>query len=181
MAPSSFSLSAFIMMMVISSWSLPFLYLAAADEALIEKACNATVYHDLCISTIKSDNSSSTADMKGLVGIVIGKAHGSAADTASFIAGHLKEDPSTYGQAGVLCENHYTSAMQSLDESLKDLEGNQFEDAGRKSSEAREAVKVCVSDFGRLGVTYPPEWEQREETFEKLCDIASAITSNLHG
>lgn len=174
MASSSSSLSMlFLMTMISLSSLLPFSPLVAGDEALIEKTCNTTIYPDLCISTIKSDSSSSTADTKGLVRIVIKKAEGSAADAAVFISNRA------YGQAGELCKNHYASAKQSLDESLKDLEANQFESAGRKSSEARESTKTCVSEFGRFGVTYPVELKQREEVFEKLCDIASTIVSKL--
>ncbi|KAF3437730.1 hypothetical protein FNV43_RR20486 [Rhamnella rubrinervis] len=175
MAPSSSSLSMLFLMIMISSSSLPFFILVAGDEALIEKACKTTIYPDLCISTIKSDGSSSTADTKGLVGIVIKKAEGIAADATAFIAKNL----SAYGQAGELCENHYVSAKQSLDESLKDLEANQFNSAGMKSSEARESTKTCVSDFGRFGVAYPVELKQREEVFEHLCDIASTIIAKL--
>lgn len=84
-----------------------------------------------------------------------------------------------YGQAGELCENHYASAKQSLDESLKDLEANQFDSAGNKTREARGSAKACVADFGRFGVTYPFVLETREEVFVKLCDIVVAIIYKL--
>ncbi|KAF3445562.1 hypothetical protein FNV43_RR10738 [Rhamnella rubrinervis] len=153
--------------------------LVAADEALIEKACNTTIYYDFCVAAIKSDNSSSTKDTKGLVAILVGNAGETAAGTAAFLAYLLKKSATVYGQAGELCENHYASAKQSLDESVKDLEANQFDSAGKKTSDARGSAKACVADFGRFGITYPFVLETREEVFVKLCDIATTIISKL--
>ncbi|KAH7525178.1 hypothetical protein FEM48_Zijuj06G0197500 [Ziziphus jujuba var. spinosa] len=163
---------------IVLSLMQPFLSPIAANEALIEKTCHTTPYYDLCLSTLHSDSSSGNADTKGLVKIILRKAEASAADTAAFIADHLKKNATEYKQAGPLCEDHYNSAKQSLQELLNDLQANQFDAARIKSSEARESAKTCGSDFGRIGLDYPSELAQREDILEKLCDIASAIISS---
>lgn len=181
MASSSSSSSSVLclLLLFLTTMMISLSPLVAADEALIEKTCHATAYYDFCVTALKADNSSGAANTKGLVAILIGDAGGTAADTAAYITYLLKKSARVYWQAGEPCKNHYESAKQSLDKSLKQLQAGQFRSAGNKTSEARGSAEACVADFARFGVTFPFNLETRHEVFVKLCHVVTTIISKL--
>ncbi|XP_057516826.1 cell wall / vacuolar inhibitor of fructosidase 2-like [Amaranthus tricolor] len=62
------------------------------DAEFIKKTCKNTKYFNLCISSLKSDPTSSVSDLKGLASIMINIGMANASETYTYLSSQL---PST--------------------------------------------------------------------------------------
>ncbi|KAF8011941.1 hypothetical protein BT93_I0155 [Corymbia citriodora subsp. variegata] len=160
---------------------------AKADASLIQKACRATKYNDLCLSTLKSDPSSSRADPKGLVSIALAAALANATSVSSFLSslalgssGGAARDPAL---SRLLrdCADKYGLAGDALRASARDLAGEAYDYAYMHVMAAEDYPRACRDAFRRPppGTAYPPELARREDGLKRICDVVLGIIDFL--
>jgi hypothetical protein len=168
---------------------------APAVRALVRSTCNATTYYDLCVATLASDPSSSTADLRGLCAIAVSAAATNASATAADLANATAtaagpvsagtaepgSDGRVQSQAPLLqaCAAKYGEAREALLEARESVGEEAYDYAFVHVSAAAEYPAVCRTLFRRKRVAYPVELAKREEALEHLCTVAIDIISLL--
>ncbi|XP_010547639.1 PREDICTED: cell wall / vacuolar inhibitor of fructosidase 2-like [Tarenaya hassleriana] len=155
-----------------------------SDMNTIQTTCKNTKYFDLCISALKSDPRSSTADPKGLAAIIAGNATATANATAAYLSGELYDSSNDSVLKKVLkdCGDKYSLAADSLRLSVQDLDSEDYDYAYMHVMAAEEYPNVCRNIFlRRKGLVYPPEIRRREEGLKRICDVTSGIIINSLG
>ncbi|KGN48362.1 cell wall / vacuolar inhibitor of fructosidase 2 [Cucumis sativus] len=160
--------------------------LASADQTLIQKTCTNTLYYKLCMSSLKSDPASLTADTKGLAVIMASIGAANATATASYLSSQLPTSSSGAGannnKTKLLrqCSEKYAFAAEALRESLKDLGDETFDYAYMHVSAAADYANVCRDAFkGFPAVSYPTKLGRREEGLKRICRVVLGILDLL--
>ncbi|GMH25117.1 hypothetical protein Nepgr_026960 [Nepenthes gracilis] len=151
-----------------------------AGDDLIESTCKATKFHDLCVSSLRSDPSSSQADMKGLTIIMLNIGIANASETYSYLSSQLlRSGGSSDGvlkKVLKLCAEKYSSAKDSLQSAIQDLSAENYDYASVHILAAADYPNVCRNSFRRYpGLSYPSELGRRESGFQRICDVALGI------
>ncbi|GAB2281728.1 hypothetical protein Dimus_016297 [Dionaea muscipula] len=150
----------------------------ATGVALIEKACQSTIYKDFCISTLRSKPEAQTIDVKGLAFLSMKLAKEHANVTAAFIASKLKNEESLgpeLDDALEECNDQYDDALAQIEDSMQAFLSNAANDVKTWLSTAITNADTCEQSIkdssvaGALG--------DRNQVFEKLCSTALAITN----
>ncbi|KAG6595125.1 Cell wall / vacuolar inhibitor of fructosidase 2, partial [Cucurbita argyrosperma subsp. sororia] len=157
----------------------------AADQTLIQKTCRNTLYYDLCMSSLKSDPTSLTADTKGLAAIMVSIGVSNATATATYLSTQL---PTSTGAAANnnrtkllrQCSEKYGFAAEALRASLKDLAEETYDYAYMHVSAAADYANVCHDGFkGFPTVAYPAKLGRREEGLKRICRVVLGILDVL--
>ncbi|CAO2817832.1 unnamed protein product [Amaranthus hypochondriacus] len=160
------------------------------DEEFIKKTCKNTKFFNLCISSLKSDPTSSISDLKGLATIMINIGMANASQTYTYLSSQIptRSDHNTKVGVGVgvglgvfqFCASKYSLANDSLKSSLQDLGLDNYDYARMDVMGAADYTNVCHNAFKRLsGVTYPAFLKAREDGFNHICSIVLGIIDQL--
>ncbi|KAI3945038.1 hypothetical protein MKW92_013390 [Papaver armeniacum] len=155
---------------------------ATGDSASIRNICKTTNYNKLCISSLKSNSSSLTADVRGLAVIMIGIGMSNATRTSTYLSSQMLSNTNDVVMKKVLkeCADKYTYANDALQSSLQDLSNMSFDYAFVDVTAAKDYPNSCHNAYRRFpGLAYPPEMARREEYLVQVCDIALGMIGKL--
>lgn len=163
--------------------------IANADQTLIQKTCKNTLYYNLCMSSLKSDPTSLTADTKGLAVIMASIGVANATDTSTYLSSQLPTNSAAAAASANKnnktklirqCSQKYAFAAEALRESLKDLAGETYDYAYMHVSAAADYANVCRDGFkGFPAVSYPAKLGRREEGLKRICRVVLGILDLL--
>jgi len=149
---------------------------------IIESTCKTTNYYKFCVSALKSDPRSPTADTKGLASIMVGVGMTNATSTANYIAGNLSATVKDTVLKKVLqdCSEKYALAADSLRLTIQDLDDEAYDYASMHVLAAQDYPNVCRNIFRRVkGLAYPVEIRRREASLRRICGVVSGILDRL--
>ncbi|EEF45148.1 cell wall / vacuolar inhibitor of fructosidase 2 [Ricinus communis] len=152
------------------------------DMGLIQQTCKNTKHYDLCVSTLKSNATSSKADTKGLALIMVAAGVANATDTSSYLSSQLLRATNDTILKKVLkeCADKYGYAGDSLQDSVQDLTGETYDYAYIHIMAAADYPNACHNSFRRVpGLAYPQEIARREQGLEHICDVVLGIVDVL--
>ncbi|XP_022879523.1 cell wall / vacuolar inhibitor of fructosidase 2-like [Olea europaea var. sylvestris] len=152
------------------------------NSDLIQKTCKNTKYYDLCISSLKSDSTSSKSDTKGLAVIMVKVGISNATATNSYLSTQLSTSTNDTLMKKVMkeCAQKYAFASDSLRNSVQDLGAELYDYAYMHVMAAADYPNACKNAFKRYsGLVYPPEIAVREEGLKHICDVVMSIIENL--
>ncbi|KAI3934389.1 hypothetical protein MKW92_019477 [Papaver armeniacum] len=155
---------------------------ATGDSASIRNICKTTNYNKLCVSSLKSNSSSLTADVRGLAVIMIGIGMSNATRTSTYLSSQMLSNTNDVVMKKVLkeCADKYTYANDALQSSLEDLSNMSFDYAFVDVTAAKDYPNSCHNAYRRFpGLAYPPEMARREEYLVQVCDIALGMIGKL--
>ncbi|KAI6699805.1 hypothetical protein NL676_014129 [Syzygium grande] len=180
------------MVLQISASSFFILVLAVAlappakpGASLIQQACRTTKYYDLCVSSLKSDPSSSRADPRGLASIALAAALANATSTSSFLSSLVPGSGGGGGDPALSrllrgCADKYGLAGDALQASARDLAAEADDYAYMHVVAAEDYPRACRDAFRRSpGTAYPPELARREDGLRRICDVVLGIIDFL--
>uniref|UniRef100_A0A0D3E270 Pectinesterase inhibitor domain-containing protein n=1 Tax=Brassica oleracea var. oleracea TaxID=109376 RepID=A0A0D3E270_BRAOL len=153
----------FLLLLILSSTLLS----VKSNTTTIESTCKTTNYYDLCVSALKSDPRSPTADTKGLAAIMASVGMTNATATASYIAKNLTATANNTVLKKVLkdCSDKYILAADSLRLTIQDLDDEAYDYAYMHVLAAQDYPNVCRNIFRRAkGLVYPAEISRCELT-----------------
>lgn len=155
-----------------------------ADDDFIQKTCKNTQYFDLCISSLKSNPSSSQSDLKGLATIMVNVGIANASDIYAYLSSQqLSSSRSDTNMKMVyqLCASKYSYANDSLKSSLQDLSLEDYDYASIHVMAAADYPNACRNAFKRYrGLSYPRELKVREDGFKHICAVVLGIVDQLY-
>ncbi|KAF5204225.1 Cell wall / vacuolar inhibitor of fructosidase [Thalictrum thalictroides] len=172
----------FILLLSIAHLTPPSHLFVSGDIKLIHNTCKKTTYYNLCMSSLKSSSSSLKADIKGLAVIMIGIAMKHANQTTTYLSSQLLSNTNDVVIKKVVkdCADKYSLAIESLQESLQQLDLMSSDYASLQVSAAKDYPNVCHNEYRRFaGLAYPIELAHREEKLEHMCDVALGIIDVL--
>ncbi|KAJ9177802.1 hypothetical protein P3X46_012974 [Hevea brasiliensis] len=152
------------------------------DMDLIQKTCKNTKYYDLCVSSLKSNATSSKADTKGLALIMIGIGIANATATSSYLSSQLPSSANDTILKKVLkeCADKYSYAGDALQASVQDLAVESYDYAYMHIMAAADYPNGCHNAFKRYPeLAYPPEIARREKGLKQICDVVLGIVDLL--
>ncbi|KAI3933291.1 hypothetical protein MKW98_006650 [Papaver atlanticum] len=152
---------------------------ATADSVFIRNICKTKNYNKLCVSSLKSNSSSFTADVRGLAVIMIGIGMSNATLTSTYLSSQMLSNTNDVVMKKVLkeCADKHTYANDALQSSLQDLSNMSFDYAFVDVTAAKDYPNSCHNAFP--GLAYPPEMARREEYLVQICDIALGMIGKL--
>ncbi|ESQ31418.1 hypothetical protein EUTSA_v10005004mg [Eutrema salsugineum] len=153
-----------------------------SNTTTIESTCKTTNYYRLCVSALKSDPRSPTADTKGLAAIMVGVGMTNATATATYLAGNITAAANNTVLKKVLkdCSDKYALAADSLRLTIQDLDDEAYDYAYMHVLAAEDYPNVCRNFFRRVrGLVYPPEIRRREVSLRRICGVVSGILDRL--
>ncbi|XP_010462937.1 PREDICTED: cell wall / vacuolar inhibitor of fructosidase 2 [Camelina sativa] len=176
--------SSLIFLLLIFTLSFPSstLISAKSNATIIESTCKTTNNYKFCVSALKSDPRSPTADTKGLAAIMIGVGMTNATSTATYIAGNLTSAANDVVLKKVLqdCSEKYALAADSLRQTIQDLDDEAYDYASMHVLAAEDYPNVCRNIFRRAkGLSYPVEIRRREQSLRRICGVVSGILDRL--
>ncbi|KAL6227982.1 PREDICTED: cell wall / vacuolar inhibitor of fructosidase 2 [Fragaria vesca subsp. vesca] len=157
-------------------------HFATADTSLIQKTCKATKYYALCMSSLKSNPTSLTADGKGLAAIIVGIATANATATSSYLSSQVLSSANDANAKKVLkeCADKYGYAGEALQGSLQDLAAESYDYAYMHITAAADYPNACHNAFRRFpALVYPPELARREEALKRICSVVLGIIDSF--
>ncbi|XP_015867826.2 cell wall / vacuolar inhibitor of fructosidase 1 [Ziziphus jujuba] len=119
------------------------------DEKLIESTCRQTPNYDLCVSSLKSDPKSSTADVPGLALILVNLIKSKATETLNQIDSLLKRGPGA-GEKQALdsCHSKYHAILEGdVPQAIEALTKGNYKFAEDGANDAANEANSCESDF----------------------------------
>ncbi|XP_050377620.1 cell wall / vacuolar inhibitor of fructosidase 2 [Argentina anserina] len=155
---------------------------ASADSSLIQKTCKATKYYALCMSSLKSDPTSLTADGKGLAAIIIEIATANATATSSYLSSQVLSSANDANAKKVLkeCDDKYGYAGEALQGSLQDLAAESYDYAYMHINAAADYPNACHNAFRSFpALVYPPELARREDALKRICAVVLGIIDSF--
>ncbi|XP_021722710.1 cell wall / vacuolar inhibitor of fructosidase 2-like [Chenopodium quinoa] len=158
------------------------------DEDFIQKTCKNTQYIDLCISSLKSNPSSSNSDLKGLATIMVNIGIANASDTYAYLSSQHSQVPKSSGTSDTnmknvykLCASKYTYANDSLKSTLQDLSMENYDYASMHVMAASDYPNACHNAFKRYrDMDYPTVLKVREDGFKHICAVVLGIVDQLY-
>ncbi|KAL0863064.1 hypothetical protein Bca101_042182 [Brassica carinata] len=168
-----------LLLVILSSTTLS----VKPNTTIIETTCKTTNYYHLCVSALKSDPRSPTADTKGLAAIMVGVGMKSATATATYIAGNhtaAATNDTVLKKVFKDCSDKYTLAADSLRLTVQDLDDEAYDYAYMHVLAAEDYPNVCRNIFRRAkGLVYPAEIHRREVSLRRICGVVSGILDRL--
>ncbi|XP_022977401.1 cell wall / vacuolar inhibitor of fructosidase 2-like [Cucurbita maxima] len=161
----------------------------AADQTLIQKTCRSTLYYALCMSSLKSDPTSLTADTKGLAAIMVSIGAANATATSTYLSSQLPtsgannhNNNNNKNRTKLIrqCSEKYAFAAEALRASLKDLADETYDYAYMHVAAAADYANVCRNGFKVFPtVAYPATLRRREEGLKRICRVVLGILDLL--
>ncbi|VVB18022.1 unnamed protein product [Arabis nemorensis] len=176
--------SLIFLLLVTLTFSSSTLISAKSNTTTIETTCKNTKYYKFCVSALRSDPRSPSADTKGLAAIMIGVGMTNATATATYLAGNLtstvKDTDTILKNVLKDCSDKYKLAADSLRLTIQDLEDEDFDYAYMHVLAAADYPSVCRNVFRRVkGLAYPAEIRRREVSLRRICGVVSGILDRL--
>ncbi|KAG7539200.1 Invertase/pectin methylesterase inhibitor domain superfamily [Arabidopsis suecica] len=174
--------SLIFLLLVTLTFSASTLISAKSNTTIIESTCKTTNYYKFCVSALKSDPRSPTADTKGLAAIMVGVGMTNATSTATYLAGNLSATVNDTVLKKVLqdCSEKYALAADSLRLTIQDLDNEAYDYASMHVLAAQDYPNVCRNMFRRVkGLAYPVEIRRREASLRRICGVVSGILDRL--
>ncbi|XP_031096346.1 cell wall / vacuolar inhibitor of fructosidase 2 [Ipomoea triloba] len=165
-----------------------------SSDDLIQKTCKNTKYYDVCVSSLKSDSTSSNAsDTKGLAQIMVRVGVANATATKSYLSsliaggggGGANDTASTATAAAMKkvlrdCADKYSYAGEALLASIQDLDAEMYDYAYMHVMAAADYPNACHNGFRRYpGLAYPRQLAIREQGFKRICDVVMEMLHSL--
>ncbi|KAL7090515.1 hypothetical protein ACP275_12G045800 [Erythranthe tilingii] len=154
-----------------------------SSSDLIQQTCKNTQYYELCVSSLKSDSSSSKADSaKGLALIMVRVGMANASATNSYLSSKMPSvaNGSSMKKAMKECSEKYASANDALVNSYQDLSAEMYDYAYMHVMAASDYPNACRNAFKRYpGLIYPAGIALREDGFKHICDVVLGIIDTL--
>ncbi|KAI6692897.1 hypothetical protein NL676_020607 [Syzygium grande] len=147
-----------------------------ASANLVVDTCKKTPYADFCVSALRSDHRSSTADTPTLGLIMVDKVNVNAKSTLTEIQDLLRKSPNPRTkQALASCEEGYKFTITDLVPSSKDsLTGGVYKFAEVNMNEAASDASDCEAGFGgKSPLSHSNDYEN------KAASVAAAIARLL--
>merc|ERR1712071_105132 len=140
----------------------------------ITKACNPTLYKDLCKKTLEADPTSKGATIQGLAKIAL-KAAASAANTTRDVIKTLAGKDPTIKQALDDCTENYEDAIEKFSDSFTAFESGRYNDVNTWVSAAMTDGDSCEGGFsgGKSPIA------DKSTTFAQLSSNALALVNQL--
>lgn len=149
------------------------------DEKLIESICKKTPNFDLCVSSLKSDPKSSTADVPGLSLIMVDIIKAKATKTLNRIHELLKRGPGGFREKQALssCANSYNVIIEAdVPEAIEALTRGGYKFAEDGIADAAVEADICEHGFSSLGSS--PLTDMNKDMNE-VSNVARAIVRTL--
>ncbi|KAL3752453.1 hypothetical protein ACJRO7_013151 [Eucalyptus globulus] len=148
-------------------------------DGLIEQTCRLTPFYDLCLSSLKSDPTSSAADIRGLARIMAGSVLASASHTLDQIQELLSQapDPETEKPLAYCAELYIPVVKYTLPQALDALNKGQLGFAVYGLSDAGREAEECAKNFSGQGGGSPVT--QGNKLVRNLVDVTLAIVKIL--
>ncbi|KAK8525401.1 hypothetical protein V6N13_123077 [Hibiscus sabdariffa] len=162
-----------------SLFCITLLPLCYSANTLIETTCEKTQFVDLCISTLKSDPRSSTADVAGLAIIAADSAYAKANSTSNQIAVLLKSatDPKLI-KALNSCLDSYNSILRvDLPVAILAINKGTPKVAVERATDAENEAQKCEDSVGENSTNSPISGSSK--ALHDLCGILQSIASLL--
>ncbi|WKA03749.1 hypothetical protein VitviT2T_021838 [Vitis vinifera] len=159
---------------------LSFLPLNQSQANLVEQTCQKVQYHDLCVSALRSDGRSSSADVKGLAAIMLQLVKANGTDILAEVNTMLPNatDDVTKKCLG-LCRDKFGEALNGLiPEAMAKLQSGSKHEAMLVTIEVGESAIECDSCFsnGRFGPSRgPPPFSDKNHVYFYLATVAKDI------
>ncbi|KAI5336232.1 hypothetical protein L3X38_015499 [Prunus dulcis] len=119
---------------------------------LVQETCHKTTNYDLCVSSLKSDPRSSTADAKGLARIALDQTLTNSVDTQARIARLFNETSDEYIRKGLgTCKDEYDLGVGKITEATKNVILSRFVEARNDVADVADEVNTCEESFSRGG------------------------------
>nr|GME04546.1 cell wall / vacuolar inhibitor of fructosidase 2 [Ipomoea batatas]GME04569.1 cell wall / vacuolar inhibitor of fructosidase 2 [Ipomoea batatas] len=163
-----------------------------SSDDLIQKTCKNTKYYDVCVSSLKSDSTSSKAsDTKGLAEIMVRVGVANATATKSYLSsligsgGGGANDTASSATAAMKkvlrdCADKYSYAGEALLASIQDLDAEMYDYAYMHVMAAADYPNACHNGFRRYpGLAYPRQLAIREQGFKRICDVVMEMLDSL--
>ena len=154
------------------------------DDDLILKTCKNTPYTDLCVSSLKSDPTSSDSDLKGLATIMVNVGIANATETSSYLSSKLTSstgDTTLLKKVFRLCAVKYSYATDSLKSCVQDLSEENYDYASVHVTAAADYPNACRNAFKRYpGLGYPNELKGREDGLKHICAVVLGILEQIY-
>ncbi|CAN6468652.1 unnamed protein product [Victoria cruziana] len=143
---------------------------AATNTDLLHRVCNNVTFKDLCISSLGSDPSSSTANINELAVISVQVAKDHAKATYSLIEHLLNSSSSnpSLQQSLTDCEEAYVDIVDQLEDSISAFSEKQFKNINTWVSAAISDVQMCDDGFKEQHLKKSP-LVQKNAITSKLC------------
>ncbi|KAK8671244.1 hypothetical protein V6N13_037844 [Hibiscus sabdariffa] len=134
-----------------------FFPLSYSANSLIETTCTKTPFPDLCISTVKSDPRSSTADVPGLALIVADSVNEKASATLNQISTLLKSatDPNMKKALSGCVDSYNTIIKADIPVAIEAIEKNNPKFAVGSATDAGNEAQRCEGSFGENSTSSP--------------------------
>ncbi|KAI4365556.1 hypothetical protein MLD38_021533 [Melastoma candidum] len=115
----------------------------------VETTCSKTGNHDLCLSTLRADPRSSSADVKGLAEIALDAASAKSNEALNYFLDLLRGegDPVRSRFYGTCIDTYGGNVKRIIPEALTDLTNNQFASAKESITTAATNAQWCEDQF----------------------------------
>ena len=145
---------------------------------LVEEVCKTTVDPRLCITTLRSNPRSSSADVKGLGHIMLEATLAKSLDNFAQVNTLLRKptDPVTK-HCLESCSFQYDLLIDDVKQSIHNFESNDYFDASIQVAVADDGAETCESGFSELKRHSP--LTERNKILEYLSRICVDIIARL--
>lgn len=151
---------------------------AKGDDQLIRKVCSQVYDQSSCLNILKSAPGAANANLKGLAQITINLATSSASGTLHQLQSlEAKTRDSNLKKIYYLCTRHYSSAVNSIHESEKNLRGGDYKSMNMYASAAVSAVADCADEGSSSNID--ASIRAGNVKFDKIGRIILAVTNLL--
>ncbi|KAF5191556.1 Pectinesterase inhibitor domain [Thalictrum thalictroides] len=158
---------------------LVFLFNGVNGGGIVEDTCkniaNQDVTLDFCVSTLRNDPKSETADLHELSLISMNLCKSNISYVQSYIQ-NLEKNPST-AQGLEKCAGIYNEASTTLDYALNQFQSGLFDATSSGLSAVLLAPNNCENAFKETAAVSP--LTNVNDTFNKLVNLALLITKSL--
>ncbi|KAL6010506.1 hypothetical protein ACLOJK_000939 [Asimina triloba] len=165
-----------ILIFSITGWSV------SDGQDLIAATCKQTLYFDVCVSLLKSDPRSHTADLQGLLAISLNQTIAQGQQMIGNLTAlkdhvdHVSGEDDSYVAACLNdCLVEYSDAVENLRQSLEALGKEEYEHVNDLVSAAMTDSGTCEDGLEEETGHFSPLWDSNDY-FWKLCSISLAIT-----
>ncbi|KAJ4721975.1 Pectinesterase inhibitor [Melia azedarach] len=157
--------------------AVAFLPLIQCDTPLIEKTCQRTPFYDLCISSLKSDPRSSTADVRTLALIMVDIIKSKATQMLKQVEELQKQHPELQEPLSA-CHSRYNAVLVGdVPQAVEALEKGDYKFAEDSATDAAIEADACENGFSAGKSPISP----MNKLFHDISVITASIVNILLG
>lgn len=156
-------------------FSFTFFSVTNSDKSLIETTCKHTPSFDLCVSTLKSDPRSSSADVAGLAHIAADNVNAKATATLNQIQVLLKtaKDPNLHKALQRCVDTYNTIIKADIPVAIEAIVKGDPKFAVDSATDAAIEAQECEKSFAKSPISYS------NKAVHDLCIVLHSIASLL--